>query len=213
LSIIDKILSFGIVINVSTFSFKLSNPSIDFPILFCHSNENGFVTTHTVKAQSSLANSAITGAAQVPVPPQRPQVINTISAHSKAALISSLDSSAAFLPISGSLQAPRPQVIILPMFILVGARLEYKACASVFIAINSTHSKPASIILLTALLQPQPTQITFILATGEIVHAKDTSSAPEVFPFQLNKFFNLSSLLTIILFLKIKLYLFRHYFF
>jgi len=115
------------VIKVSTFSFKASNPSIDFHILFCPSNENGFVTTQTVNAQSSLAISAITGAAQVPVPHPKPQVINTISAPSNADLISSEDSSAAFLPISGSLPAPRPPVIILPILILVGAKLEYKA--------------------------------------------------------------------------------------
>jgi hypothetical protein len=96
------------VINVSTFSFKLLNPSIDFHILFCHSKENGLVTIHTVKAHSSLAISATTGAAPVPVPQPRPQVINTISAQNNADLISSLDSSADFLPISGSAHAHNP---------------------------------------------------------------------------------------------------------
>jgi hypothetical protein len=108
LSIIERILSFGIVISVSTFSFIASNPSIDFHILFCPSKANGFVTTHTVRAPSSFAISATTGAAPVPVPPPRPQVINTISAHSSASLISSRDSSAAFFPVSGSEPAPRP---------------------------------------------------------------------------------------------------------
>jgi hypothetical protein len=66
------------------------------------------VTIPTVKAQSSFATSATIGAAPVPVPPQSPQVINTISAHSKACLISSLDSSADFLPISGLAPAHKP---------------------------------------------------------------------------------------------------------
>jgi hypothetical protein len=116
LSIIERILSFGIVIKVSTFSFKASYQSIAFEALFCHSKENGLVTTHTVRAPNSFATSAITGAAQVQVPQPRPQVINTMCAQSSIALISSLDSSAAFLPIAGSAQAHNHQVTILPRF-------------------------------------------------------------------------------------------------
>jgi len=71
----------------------------------------------------------------------------------------------------------------------------------VFIAINSTHSSQASIILLTALFQPQPIQITFILATGEIFPERLTSSTQTLqAQFHDNKFFNLSSLFTIIFF-------------
>jgi hypothetical protein len=47
--------------------------------------------------------------------------MKTISAPSRAILISSLDSSADFLPTSGSEPAPKPPVIILPILILVGA--------------------------------------------------------------------------------------------
>jgi hypothetical protein len=101
LSIRFKILSFGIVISVSTFSFKEVCQSKDLLILFCHSNENGLVTIQTVSAHNSFATSATIGAAQVQVQPQSQQVIKTISAHSKACFISSLDSSAAFLPTSG----------------------------------------------------------------------------------------------------------------
>ena len=43
---------------------------------------NGIVTTATVMISKSLANSATTGAAPVPVPPPIPQVINNISAFS-----------------------------------------------------------------------------------------------------------------------------------
>jgi hypothetical protein len=71
----------------------------------------------------------------------------------------------------------------------------------VFIAINSTHSSQASIILFTALFQPHPIHTTFILATGEILHERLTSSTQlltEALPD--NKFFNLSSLFTIMIF-------------
>jgi hypothetical protein len=74
-----------------------------------------------VRHPSSFATSATTGAAPVPVPPPSPQVINTISAPSRLALISSLDSSAAFLPISGFEPAQRPPVIILPRLIFLSA--------------------------------------------------------------------------------------------
>jgi len=83
-------------------------------------------------------------------------------------LISSLLSSAAFLPTSGLDQAPSHLVVALPMLILTGAFEENKACASVLTATNSTHSSHASIILLIAFDQPHPTQITLIFATGEI---------------------------------------------
>ena len=54
------------------------------------SNSNGFVTTPTVSAPiSSLAISAITGAAPVPVPPPSPAVTNTMSAPFSASLMSS----------------------------------------------------------------------------------------------------------------------------
>lgn len=107
--------------SVSTFSLRLSYQSIALLDLFCPSKLKGRVTTHTVSAQSSFATSAITGAAHVPVPPQRPQVINTISAPSRSHLISSRDSSAAFFHTSGKLHAPRPQVISFPRFNLLSA--------------------------------------------------------------------------------------------
>ena len=107
---------------VSTFSFKLLNQSTAFAILFCHSKENGFVTIQTVKVHNSFAISATTGAAQVQVHPQSPQVINIISAHSKASFISSLDSSAAFLPTSGEAQAQSQFVVTFQIFNFVVAR-------------------------------------------------------------------------------------------
>jgi ABC-type methionine transport system ATPase subunit len=73
-----------------------------------------------------------------------------ISAPSKVAFISSLDSSAAFLPTSGLAQAHNQFVMIFQIFNLVGAKELYKACVSVFIETNSTPSNQPSIILLTA---------------------------------------------------------------
>jgi hypothetical protein len=179
------------VINVSTFSLKVSKASPAFPILLCPSNENGLVTTHTVKIPSSFEISAITGAAQEPVPPHNPQVINTISAPSNVALNSSLDSSAAFLPISGSLPAQSPLVVAFQIVIFLGAFEVYNACESVLTAMKSTHSKPVSIILLTALLPPQPTHKTFIFAIGEINQFIFNSSG-QLIPFQARISFNLS---------------------
>ena len=107
-SIIDAVLSttfsrlsFGIVMIVSTCWRSLSMPPIAFLLRSIPSNLNGFVTTPTVSAPASLAHSATTGAAPVPVPPPMPAVMKTISAPCMASSMSSLFSSAAFSPISG----------------------------------------------------------------------------------------------------------------
>jgi hypothetical protein len=143
LSIILNILSFGITISVSTHSFILLNHSIAFSNLLFHSKEKGFVTTHTVRIPNSFAACAITGAAPVQVPPHIPAVIKSISVSSKCLLISSIFSSAAFLPISGFAQAPSHLVRFSQMLTLSFAKLFSKACASVFTAINSTPSIPS----------------------------------------------------------------------
>ena len=118
LSIIVRILSFGIVIKVSTLSLSFSNQSRDWKALLCHSNPNGFVITQITSAPSHLAISAITGDAQVPVQPHIQQVMKTMSAHESACFISSLDSSAAFLPTSGLAQAQSHLVVALQILIL-----------------------------------------------------------------------------------------------
>jgi len=140
LSIILNILSFGITIRVSTHSFIFDNHSIAFSNLLFHSKENGFVTTHTVRIHNSFAACAITGAAPVQVPPHIPAVIKSISVSSKCLLISSIFSSAAFLPISGFAQAHNHLVKLSQIFTLSFAKLFSNACASVFTAINSTQS-------------------------------------------------------------------------
>jgi hypothetical protein len=136
LSIIDKILSFGTVISVSTLFFNSSYHQIACFHLLCHSNEKGFVTTQIVKIHISFAISATTGAAQVQVHHHKPQVMKTMSAQSSADLISSLDSSAAVFHASGFHQAQSPLVAAFQIAIFFSAIEAVSACASVFIAIN-----------------------------------------------------------------------------
>ena len=157
-------LSFGITTKVSTFSFRLAIPLSAFCILFFASNENGFVTTATVNIPSSLAICATIGAAPVPVPPPIPAVTNTISAPLSAFASSSLVSSAAFSPTSGSPPAPKHFVSFSPIWIFVGAFDNCNACLSVLAAINSTPVTFASTILFIALFPAPPTPITFIFA-------------------------------------------------
>jgi hypothetical protein len=113
-----KILSLGITIKVSTFSFILSNPSIAFSSLFFHSKPKGFVTIQIVNIHILFAIHAITGAAHVPVPHHIHAVMNTMSASHNACLISFSDSSAAFLHISGFAQAQSHLVIFIQILTL-----------------------------------------------------------------------------------------------
>ena len=85
---------------------------------FFPSKPKGLVTTATVKIPNSLAISATTGAAPVPVPPPIPAAINTMSAPSIALRITSRSSSAEFLPTSGLAPAPSPLVTLVPIWIV-----------------------------------------------------------------------------------------------
>ncbi len=114
-------LSLGMTIRVSTDSCNLSMPSRATAIRRRPSKENGFVTTPTVNAPTSLAAWATIGAPPVPVPPPMPAVTNTMSAPLRCSKMSSLDSSAAFCPTSGLAPAPSPLVRVWPIWILVGA--------------------------------------------------------------------------------------------
>ena len=96
--------------SVSTFARRASIPSVAKYERFDPSKPNGRVTTPTVKAPSSLAICAITGAAPVPVPPPIPAVMKIISEPSRACDTVSADSSAARLPTSGCAPAPKPRV-------------------------------------------------------------------------------------------------------
>ncbi|SLI64949.1 Uncharacterised protein [Mycobacteroides abscessus subsp. abscessus] len=128
------------------------------------SNENGRVTTPMVSAPSLRAMLATTGAPPVPVPPPSPAVTKTMSAPLSTSSISSLWSSAALRPTSGSAPAPRPRVSSRPTSSLTSASLISSACASVLTAMNSTPLSPCSIIRLTAFTPPPPIPTTLITA-------------------------------------------------
>ncbi len=101
---------FGIVIIVSTQPRNSAKPSSACFIRFLPSTVNGFVTTATVNAPSSIASAAMTGAAPVPVPPPSPVVTKTISASCKTSIILSVSSIAACRPTCGFAPAPSPRV-------------------------------------------------------------------------------------------------------
>jgi len=115
LSTILNILSLGITISVSTDALSFSIPSLALENLLFHSNENGLVTTATVNIPISLAICQITGAAHVPVPHHIPAVMKSISVPASILLISSADSSAAFLPFSGLAPAHNHLVTLTPI--------------------------------------------------------------------------------------------------
>ncbi len=114
-SIICNNLSLGMVMIVSTLSINLSRPCSAISRRCTPSKVKGLVTTATVKAPNSLAISAITGAAPVPVPPPKPQVIKTMSAPDNLDKISCSFSSALLRPRSGSIPAPKPRVVLRPI--------------------------------------------------------------------------------------------------
>ena len=107
--------SLGMTSRESTFSFSLVMPSWAWRMRRLPSNSKGLVTTPMVRMPMSWAMPAMTGAAPVPVPPPIPAVMNTMSVPLRAAAISSLLSSAAFWPFSGSPPAPMPRVSLSPM--------------------------------------------------------------------------------------------------
>ncbi len=156
--------SLGITISVSTLSLSFWMPCSACTERRRPSKENGRVTTPMVSAPMPLAISAMTGAAPVPVPPPLPAVMNTMSVPFTISSISSRWASDAVRPTSGSLPAPSPRVVSLPMSSFMSASLMRSACASVLTATNSTPFRPASIIRLTALTPPPPTPMTLITA-------------------------------------------------
>src|SRR5215472_1281586 len=128
------------------------------------SKTNGLVTTATLSAPNSLASDATTGAAPLPVPPPRPEVMKIMSAPSSASIILSVSSSAALRPTSGLAPAPSPLVSFAPSCNFAGACESFSACKSVLAAMNSTPSSFARIIRFTALHPPPPTPMTLIFA-------------------------------------------------
>ena len=157
--------SFETTIILSTLERNSSIPSIACFLRFIPSKVNGLVITPTVNAPNSRAILAKTGAAPVPVPPPIPAAMKTISAPSRAVLISPSDSKAAFFPTSGLPPAPKPFVKSFPKTILFSTGERRNTCTSVFATKNSTPLTPSSTMRLTALFPPPPTPITFIFAT------------------------------------------------
>ncbi len=156
--------SLGTTIIVSTHRRSSCRPSIACRSRFFPSKENGRVTTPMTSAPMSRAISATMGAAPVPVPPPMPAVTNTRSAPSSAPRTSSSLSESAWRPISGRAPAPRPRVSFFPIWIVTCERALFRACASVFIEMNSTPSRSSSIIRFTALPPAPPTPTTFMRA-------------------------------------------------
>ncbi len=148
----------------STLSFRFWMPVSACTERRRPSKEKGRVTTPIVSAPPARAISATTGAAPVPVPPPLPAVMKTMSAPLSASSISTRCSSAAWRPISGSLPAPSPRVSWRPMSSFKSASLMSSAWLSVFMAMNSTPFRPASIMRFTALTPPPPTPTTLMTA-------------------------------------------------
>mmetsp|Transcript_23171 Transcript_23171/g.32645 ORF Transcript_23171/g.32645 Transcript_23171/m.32645 type:complete len:370 (+) Transcript_23171:483-1592(+) len=151
-------------ITVSTFCLSLSMASVACRILLLPSKAKGLVTMATVRAPDSFAISETTGAAPDPVPPPMPLVTKHRSVPATMAAISSLDSSAASLPTSGSPPAPSPLVTEDPMLRTCApfAFDRPRACASVLMAQNSTPWIRVSSIRSTAFVPPPPTPQTLI---------------------------------------------------
>ena len=142
-SAISKRRSLGMTMRVSTALRSSARPAVALFARWRPSNSNGRVTTPTVKAPMDRAISATTGAAPVPVPPPSPAVTKTMSASSRAALMTSPFSSAALRPTAGSAPAPRPRETSLPMSSLVSASDLTRDWPSVLIAMNSTPASPS----------------------------------------------------------------------
>ena len=99
----------------------------------------------------------------MPVPPPIPAATNNMWLPSNFSAISFIASSAACLPISGLMPAPKPLVLFNPNCILFGHDDICNACASVFAIKKSTPSRFEFIILLTAFPPDPPTPKTVIL--------------------------------------------------
>ena len=133
-------LSLLTTIRVSTCFLNSTIASSACFIRFLPSKANGFVTTPTVRHPSSLAISATTGPAPLPVPPPIPAVMNTISDPEHISFNSFIFSSALSFPTEGIPPAPSPRVSDRPMLSTLGARDLARACASVLTAQNDTPS-------------------------------------------------------------------------
>jgi hypothetical protein len=106
--------SLGMTITVSTAPISSCRACSAWSMRRLPSKAKGLVTTATLSAPSSLASEATTGAAPLPVPPPRPEVMKIMSEPSRASMILSVSSSAALRPTSGFAPAPSPFVSFAP---------------------------------------------------------------------------------------------------
>ena len=176
-------LSLGTTTRESTYFLRNPIPCSACAALFFPSNENGLVTTPTVRMPMSFAALAMIGAAPVPVPPPMPAVMNTMSLPSMMSTIVSIVSSADCCPISGFPPAPSPLVSFSPIWILFSALHFFSACLSVFTAMYSTPARLVSIMRLTALHPPPPTPMTFSTAELSGSVSNCNMSIPSLFPY------------------------------
>ncbi len=155
-------------ISVSTCLASAAMPTSAVRMRRWPSNSNGFVTTATVSTPSSFAVRAMIGAAPVPVPPPMPAVMNRRCTPSRWERMSSSASSAAAAPISGRDPAPRPSVMPDAHLDDGAGAGRGRACASVLAAMNSTPSRPLSIMLFTALPPAPPTPMTVMRGRNSV---------------------------------------------
>src|SRR6266545_3916265 len=153
----------GMTMSASTWPRRALMPSSAVSLRIRPSKPNGRVTTPIVSAPASLASSATMDADPVPVPPPMPAVMNTMSDSWTTAESSVRLSSAASRPRVQSPPAPRPRVILLPIWTLTSAWQRSSACLSVLTAMNWTF-RALETIRLTALPPPPPQPTTLIRA-------------------------------------------------
>ncbi len=102
--------SLGITMSVSTASRSSARPASAWFWRTRPSKRKGLVTTPTVRAPSSRATRATTGAAPVPVPPPMPAVTKTMSLPSSSSRSTSSSSRTDSRPTRGSPPEPSPRV-------------------------------------------------------------------------------------------------------
>ena len=156
--------SLGMMMRVSTFSFRFWMPFSAWTERRRPSKVNGRVTTPMVSAPSALAISATTGAAPVPVPPPLPAVMKTMSAPFSASSISARCSSAARRPDLGIAPgAEAPGQLAPDVELQVGVAHQQRLGVGVG-GDELDPRRPASIIRLTAFTPPPPTPTTLMTA-------------------------------------------------
>ena len=154
--------SLGTTISVSTSAASASIPLLAWLPRRLPSKLNGLVTMPTVRAPTSRARRATTGAAPEPVPPPAPTATKTMSEPLSRRLILSCSSKAERWPTSGSAPAPRPRVCSSPMCTVTSATQTCSDWRSVLTAMNSTPGIRASTMRLIALTPAPPTPTTRI---------------------------------------------------